>query len=72
MDYMKPEIIDLSVGTAGGAACDNGNHNYSTGCTNGLANEVNCNTGTAHGSGPGCSGFGYGARKNCAFGIGVT
>jgi hypothetical protein len=50
MKYMKPEIIDLDVAIAGGAACNNGTNNYSTGCTGGLANEVNCNSGTAHGS----------------------
>jgi hypothetical protein len=71
MDYMKPEIIDLDVGIAGGAACGQGTNNYSTGCTTGFGNEVNCNTGTLHGSGPGCP-FGFGARKNCAFGWGVT
>jgi hypothetical protein len=72
MDYMKPEIIDLTVESAGGAPCNNGSNNYSTGCTNGLGNQTSCNTGTAHGSGPGCSSFGYGAQKNCAFGWGVT
>jgi hypothetical protein len=75
MDYMKPEIIDLDVGTAGGAQCSNGPANFSTGCyPSGFANEVNCNTGALHGNcttGTGCC-FGYGARKNCSFGWGVT
>jgi hypothetical protein len=72
MDYMKPEIIDMTVETAGGSPCNNGAANYSTGCTQGVANQTNCNNGPAHGSGPGCSAFGLGAKKNCGFGIGVT
>jgi hypothetical protein len=72
MDYMKPEIIDLTVEAAGGSPCNNGSTNYSTGCTTGVANQTNCNNGPAFGTGPGCSAFGYGAKKNCSFGFGVT
>ena len=72
MDYMKPEIIDLTVEAAGGAPCNNGSTNYGTGCTTGVANQTSCNNGPGYGSGPGCSAFGYGAQKNCSFGFGVT
>jgi hypothetical protein len=68
---MKPEIIDLDVETAGGASCPSGSSNYSTGCTNGFGNEVNCNTGNWVSTAAGCYTLGYGARKNCAFGWGV-
>jgi hypothetical protein len=72
MDYMKPKLIELKVGSAGAAACDYGATNYSTGCTRGLGNQVNCNNGSAPSTGPGCQPFGYAAKGNCRFGFGVS
>jgi hypothetical protein len=68
MDYVKPEIIDIDSRMAGGVPCNYGYRNFSTGCTTGLGNEVNCNEGNAYGGGAGCAPFGLNARPPCGLG----
>lgn len=70
MDYIKPEIIELNTGSAEGQKCDFGFSNYSTGCTTGPGNDVNCVNGPGFGSGQGCTPLGLIPNNACNYGIG--
>lgn len=68
MKYTKPEIIEIDHAHAVGVRCDWGYTNYSSGCTRGFSNAVNCGAGTAF---FGCS-LGSGFTPGCQFGLAAT
>jgi len=69
MEYIKPEIIEIDTGMAGGQACTTGPTNYSTGCQPGPLNSAVCDRGVWYGSGPDCRPGGQPQSGNCAWGF---